>query len=212
MNYLLFLMLSLAFAAAECRPAQNKIDSTEADKGSNMKMQTKRVGDLEYKISFEKVSGTFLRFSYEVKNLSESNYLIYNRGTSLEMRRGTVFVEPQMDNGIELSQKRFFEPKDKNCPDREAPIYPAASWLKAKQTVKEEIGVSLPFRAHTPFSDCQPQTEMPKEVEKIRFCLGVAKVDSVKDIKTDAQGTVIVRGGENIGEQQFLCSDVIEMK
>lgn len=212
MKCLLFLMFSLTFIAAECRPPQNKTDAIKVVKGNNIKMQTKRIGDLEYKITFERVSDTFLQFNYKVKNFGESDYLLYNRGTSLVMRRGTVFVEPQANNSVELSQKRFFQPKDKDCPDREAPIYPAASWLKAKQTVNEEIGVSLPLKLNTPFSDCQPQPEMPKQVKEIRFCLGAAKVNSAKSVKTDGQGTIIVRGGEDIEEQQLLCSDVVELK
>lgn len=211
MKYLFFLVFSLTFAAAECRQSQNKIDSTEVNKRNSMETQTKRIGDLEYKITVEEVSDTFLQLNYEVKNLGESDYILYNRGTSLKMRRGTIYVEPQANDRVELSQKEFFEPKDKDCPDREALIYPAASWLKAKQTVKEEVSVSLPLKLNTPFDDCRPQPEMPKQVNEIRFCLGAAKVNSSKNIKANEEGIIIVRGGEDIAEQQLLCSDAVKI-
>lgn len=199
------------FLAAECQTKKNGNLTFNDNRMNSINTQKKRVGDLEYEISIEKISDTFLKLRYEVKNLGNSKYLLYNRGIG-RGSKGTVFVEPLSDEAIELSQKRFYEPKDKSCPLRETPISFAASWLKAKQAVNEEIGVSLPLELNTPFSDCQPPPEMPKQAKTLRFCLGAAKVNSAKNIKTDEQGTVMVRGGEDISEQQLLCSETIELK
>lgn len=208
MNYLVILVFALAFFATDCQ--KNKKDSKVSK--DNIIMQTNRVGDLEYKFNLEKVSENYFRLNYEIKNLSKSDYLLYNRGTSLQMQRGIVFVEPFSNDGIELSQKRFFEPKDKDCPDREGFIYAAASLLKAKQTVEEEIGISIPFELKAPFDDCKPQPEMPKEIKKIKFCLGVSKVNSLKGLDAVKDDIILVKGGEDIEKQQLLCSETVELE
>ena len=211
MKFLLLLLLGLTFAAAECSPTQSKTDKPKTDAKNTMKSQNGENGDLEFEVSFEKESESLLRVKYQIKNSGKSDYLLYNRGTSLQMNRGVVFVEPQSDNLVEISQKRFFEPKDKNCPDREAPIYPAASLLKSGETIKEELSVSLPLELKTPFDDCLPQPEMPKKIKKVRFCLGAAKINAISDVKSDEQGIIIIRGGEDIEAQQLLCGEAFKL-
>lgn len=211
MKILAVLILSVFFSAAECKTQKNSNMNADSNTANSINAQKKQIGDLEYEISVEKVSDTFLTLRYEVKNLGNSKYILYNQGIG-KGSRGTVFVEPLSDGTIELSQKRFFEPKDKECPLRETPIYFAASWLKGKQTIKEEVGITLPLKLNAPFDDCEPRLEMLKEVKNIRFCLGAAKVNSTKNLKANEEGIIIVRGGEKIEEQQLLCSDIFELK
>ena len=117
--------------------------------------------------------------------------------------------EALADGLVELSQKAFTEPQGKNCPNRFVAIMPRASWLKAGQTVKEQLSVAWPLRLNTPFDDCRPPAEMPKEVSKVRFCVGVAEADSKK---------VTIAPDGNLSDlsvslkQQVLCSEAVALK
>nr|MCU0240556.1 hypothetical protein [Pyrinomonadaceae bacterium] len=139
-------------------------------------------------------------------NLGKKNYLIFNQGHDIGNEK--IYVEPQKDDVIEISQRRFIEPKDKNCPEREYPIMPNASWLKAKQTIIQSVIVSLPLQVKTPFDDCLPKAEMPAEIKDLKFCLGIAEANP-KKVKVDEKG--FVKGWNQVKAQQFLCSDLFKL-
>ncbi|MEP6923003.1 MAG: hypothetical protein ABI954_00950 [Pyrinomonadaceae bacterium] len=182
-------------------------------------VQSKRVGDLQYEIKTRIVKkgqrdginyqNDVLYIDYEVKNLGDKNYLVFNQGHNDKDDRNVVYVEPQSDSSIELSQKAFVQPRDKNCPLYDAPILPRAAWLKARQTVKNQVSVELPLKFKTPFADCSPQPEMPKESKTVRFCLGVAEADP-KTVKVGNDGSF--QDMEAVKKQQVLCSESINLK
>lgn len=126
MKIIIVLMLTVFFSIPNCNTEKSN------EEGNIIKGVMKRVEDLEYKISIERVSDDFLRLHYEVRNLGNSKYILYNRGIG-RGSTGIVYVEPKANGLVEMSQKYFPEPKDKSCPLRETPIYFAASWLKKKK-------------------------------------------------------------------------------
>lgn len=202
----------------------NKSQSMENSADSNNKtasdnLLSKRVADLQYEIKTRVVKkgqrdgvnyqNDVLYIDYEIKNLGEKSYLVFNQGHNDSDNRNIVYVEPFANGSVELSQKAFTEPKDKNCPLRDAPILPRAAWLKSKQTIKDQVSVELPLKLNTPFADCFPQLEMPRGLEQVRFCLGVAEADP-KTIKVGNNGFIQNRNA--FKEQQLLCSETLNLK
>ncbi|MBA3713944.1 MAG: hypothetical protein H0W76_16050 [Pyrinomonadaceae bacterium] len=177
-----------------------------------------KVGDVEYTINAKllrkgehngiQLQSDVIQIKYELKNTGGKSYLIFNRG-HLGTDDSVVYVEPQSDGTVEISQKAFREPKDKKCPYRYVPIVPNASWLKSKQTVHNQIEVALPLKIKTPFDDCTPPSEIPVKIDKTKFCVGISEADAGK-VKINNKG--LVEGWQYIKEQQLLCSDTIELK
>ena len=185
----------------------------------NLPVYQNKVGDVEYtlsaKILKKGASGdnanhqtNVIQITYELKNTGDKSYLVYNRG-HFGTNDSQVYVEPQKDGSIEISQKAFAEPADRNCPQRFVAIVPNASWLKAKQTVNNQVETTLPLKVKTPFDDCTPLPEMPDQINQTRFCLGIAEADP-NQVKIDENG--FVQGRQAVKEQQLLCSDNIELK
>ncbi len=144
-----------------------------------------------------------LVIEYSVKNTNSKDFLVYNQGHSDESNQAIVYVEPQASEVVELSQKMFTEPKNKDCPDLDAPIVARAAWLKAGETISEKVLVELPLELKTPFDECSPKPQMPKNFNKIKFCLGAAQADS-EAVKIDENGYIQNRAG--VSEQKLLCS------
>lgn len=135
---------------------------------------------------------------YTLKNTGAKDFAIYNQGHSDNENRAAVYVEPQTDGSIEISQKRFVEPKDKNCPLLDFPITPRSVILKGGQTISEKVFVEFPLENKTPFSMCVPQTPMPTALKKVKFCIGFAEADGQKRGETS--------------EQKLLCSDEFSLE
>lgn len=156
-----------------------------------------------------RVEGGKLLISYRVKNGTGEEVLVVNRGdTESGLGAGRVYVEPQPDGTVELSQRAFRQPADRLCRTREVPPYPGVSRLKPGQTISEEVSVALPPRHATPFADCTPVPQMPSPVRRVKFCLGVIRGGG----KTSAErGAQIVTDGQLIGRQELLCGDVFEL-
>ncbi|MEP6923634.1 MAG: hypothetical protein ABI954_04140 [Pyrinomonadaceae bacterium] len=184
----------------------------------NLFTDKKKVGDVEYTFSAKVLrkgerngvnyQTDVIQITYELKNTGDKSYLVYNRG-HFGTNDSVVYVEPLKDGTIEISQKAFREPKDRNCPQRFVQIVPNASWLKSKQTVQQQIEVALPLEPKTPFDDCTPPLEMPTKIAKTKFCLGISEADASK-VKITDKG--FVQGWQDVKEQQLLCSDMVELK
>lgn len=180
----------------------------------NLPVYQNKVGDVEYSLSAkilkksENRQSDVVQITYELKNTGDKNYLVYNLG-HFGTNESVVYVEPQKDGSIEISQKAFHEPTDRNCPQRFVAVVPNASWLKAKQTVNNQIEVALPLTVKTPFDDCTPLPAMPAKINRVRFCLGIAEADT-NQVKIDEKG--FVQGQQFVKEQQLLCSDNIPLK
>lgn len=163
-------------------------------------------------IAFEarmRVEGGKILVSYRVTNQSKEEALVVNRGdTESGLGAGRVYVEPQPDGTIELSQRAFRQPTDRMCRTREVPPYPGVSRLKPGQSIKEEVSVALPLRYATPYADCTPVPQMPSPVKRVKFCLGVIRGGGKTSYERD---TDIVIDGGLIGRQELLCGEVFEL-
>jgi hypothetical protein len=200
------------------RTLQDKESKKMASIGKTLLSYKGKQGNLEYEYTIKSLAANTkegdiyvdvdsIIVLYKVTNSGKKNYLVFNRGH--EAINAKVYIEPQKAGIIEITQKRFFEPKDKNCPERDIAIVPNASWLKAKQTIEESLVVSLPLKVLTPFDDCTPKSEMPNEIKGIKFCLGLAEANP-KKVKVDDKG--YVKGWEHTKPQLFLCSDLFQIK
>lgn len=177
-----------------------------------------KIEGIEYKFKAElKKAGThngidypndFIQIEYQLNNTSEKDYILYNKG-HFGTNSYTVYVEPEKGGTVEISQKAFEEPTDRNCPQRFVAIMPNASWLKSKEKITEKIEVEMPFEVKTPFDDCEPKPEMPKEIKGLKFCLGVAEADAEK-VKLSDTGRI--EGMQFIKEQKLLCSDSVSLE
>ncbi len=178
---------------------KNKTDNVEYEYKAKLLKAGKKEGEI-----FVEVDSIIIE--YKVSNLGKKNYLLFNQGH--DIGNSKTYTEPQKDGIIEISQKRFIEPKDKNCPDREYPIMPNAIWLKSKQTITQTFIVSLPLKVFTPFDDCNPKNEMPEKIKGLKFCLGIAEANA-KKVKIDEKG--FVKGWESVKPQKLLCSDLFNL-
>lgn len=151
-----------------------------------------------------------IRIKYVLENKGAKNYLIFNRGdTNYELKKGRVYVQPQTDGTVEISQRKFDEPTGAGCPDREYPVRAGASWLKAGQKISEEIEIELPLKGFTPFQDCPRLPPLPKIIKNVKFCLGIAEADVAKvSIKEDG----FVENWQNVKEQTLICTESFTIK
>lgn len=216
---LILLILSMAILS-ECK--KDNIQS-----GNNMQdskavySEKKRVGDLQFSLAAKILKKGLhnninylndnLSIDYEIRNAGDKSFVIYNRGHfGFDDGKNVVYVEPQPDGNIEISQKAFVEPRDKQCPARLIPIVPQGSLLKAKQTMKEQVDLELPPKLKSPYADCLPIVVMPAEIKQARFCVGAAEVLDRAKVRISADG--IVQGRDGLSEQQLLCSNIIELR
>lgn len=209
----------LFFDCSSTKVADTKTKKLESKKNMSELMSYENVLDgIEYKFKAEaKKAGSyngieykndFVELSYELDNTSEKDFVVFNQGHS-GSTSDVVYVSTNADGIVEISQKAFEEPKNKHCPDRFVAIMPNASWLKSKQKVTEKIQLDMPFIARTPFDDCEPKSELPKDISQVKFCVGVAEADS-ENVKISDEG--FMQGFENIKEQKLLCSDPVNLK
>lgn len=193
-------------------------ETTMVSNMQNLLTYKNKIGDVEYVFNAKVLKKgehngvsyqtDTVQITYELKNTGDKSYLVYNRG-HFGTDSSVVYVEPQKDGTVEISQKAFREPKDKNCPNRYVQIVPNASWLKSKQTIQNQIEVALPLKLKTPFDDCTPPSEMPAKIDKTKFCLGISEADASK-VKINDKG--FVEGWQYVKEQQLLCSYFVELQ
>jgi hypothetical protein len=217
---ILFLLFSFSCQAQNKEPNSLEVQNKELTKMLLSYKSKLNDVEFEYNVKFIKrntkegdiyFDEDSLQIEYKLVNAGKKNYLIFNQGHNNESFYGhnsnykKMYVEPQKDGIIEISQKRFFEPKDKNCPERDELIIPKAVWLKSKQTITQTLIVPLPLQVKTPFDDCVPKAEMPKQIKGLKFCLGIAEANA-KKVKVADNGSVT--GWEHTKPQILLCSDI----
>ena len=145
---------------------------------------------------------------YELKNTGAKNFILYDRGHS-GSTADVVYTEPLADGTVELSMKAFTEPKGKTCPARFVAITPRGTLFSAGETVKDKIYVELPLKTKTPFDDCDPKTEIAPNASKIKFCFGFQEITDAS-LKVDGDGNI--KPFPDLKNQQFLCTDIGELK
>jgi hypothetical protein len=210
----IFVVLMLTAVFFDCSSKK----STPANTMENFLSYSNKEGEIDYSFNAKLVKkglhngityqNDVVQIEYNLTNTGDKNYLVYNAGHS-GTNDATVYVEPQTDGTVEISQKAFAEPKDKNCPDRFMAIMPKASWLKANQTVKKQFELALPLQTKTPFDDCLPVNVMPKEISKVNFCIGVSEADANK-VTLDKDGNI--KNPDSAKPQKLLCSTAVALK
>ena len=134
--------------------------------------------------------------------------ILFNRIVSEVEVLGEVYVEPQPDGAIEISQRAFAEPSDRACPARDAPILPRGSWLRTGDIAAGQIYVDLPLNRFTPFDDCTPLPSMPADPAALRVCFGYVR--PAADLTIDDNGYINTTFSDLqglIAAQQLLCSE-----
>ena len=208
--------------AANAAPAENLSAATPPPpaRGANTNSNTNanEVSPMPTKqparaLGFEarlRVEGGKVLISYRVTNNTGQEVLLVNRGdTESGLGAGRVYVDPQPDGVVELSQRAFRQPADRLCPAREVPPYPGVSRLRAGQSAAEEVAIDLPLRYRTTFADCSPAPQMPAPVRRVKFCLGVIRGGGKAVAKEN--GAEVITHGQLIGTQELLCGDVFEL-
>lgn len=220
MKFALILLVFLTAILFECKKDTTRGENNMQDSKA-VYSEKKQFGDLEFSLSAKilkkglrdgvKYLNDYLSIDYEIRNAGSRDFVVYNRGHfGFDNGKNAVYVEPQSDGSVEISQKAFIEPKDKQCPLRLVAIVSQGSRLKAGQTIKEQISLELPPKLNTPFADCIPVPQMPAEIKRARFCVGAAEVLDRAKIRINADG--IVQGRDGLGEQQLLCGDGVKIK
>ncbi len=225
MRVIAILCLSFTLMFFDCSSKKNKTVKEQNPKPqANMNMNEllsfeNEIDGIEYKFKAKikkageydgvKYTNDFVEIEYELNNTSDKDHIVFNRGHS-----GTnsykVYVEPNTDGAVEISQKAFEEPTEgRRCPQRFVAITPNASWLKVNQKISEKVQLEMPLETRTPFDDCEPKPELPKQIKQIKFCIGVAEADS-EIVKLTDDGRIT--GMNPTGEQKLLCSDPVSFK
>lgn len=224
MKFLIILSLSFAMMFFDCssnKPKNTSENKPKVEAENNMSKflsyENKSDG-IEYKFKAEiKKAGNyngidykndFVEIEYELNNTSEKDYIVFNKG-HFGSNSYTVYVEPNKDGTVEISQKAFAEPTDRNCPQRFVAISPLASWLKSRQKITEKVQVEMPLETRTPFDDCEPKPELSKNIKEVKFCIGVMEIDSAK-VKLGGDGRVSEM--PELSEQKLLCSDAVSLR
>jgi hypothetical protein len=210
----IFVILMLIAFFFDCSSKKSKPETAM----ENFLSYSNKEGEIEYAVKAALIKkgihngidyqNDVVQIEYNLTNTGDKNYLVYNEGHS-GTNDASVYVEPNPDGSVEISQKAFGEPKDKNCPNRFVPIMPKASWLKANQTVSKKLQLALPLQAKTPFDDCLPADVMPKEVSQVKFCVGVSEADADK-VSIDKDGNI--KSLDLVKPQKLLCSASVKLK
>lgn len=222
MKFLIVLSLCSVMMLLECSPkndANTENPKPQVEKNMSESLNYKNESDgIKYSFKAEvkkagkydgiEYKNDFVQVEYELNNTSDKDYLVFNRG-HFGTNSYTVYVEPGSNGTVEISQKAFREPTDKNCPQRFVAISPKASWLKAGQKITEKVEVEMPLQARTPFDDCEPKTELPSDYKKAKFCIGVLEADSAAT-KINDDGTIT--GLNYTKTQKLLCSNAVDLR
>jgi hypothetical protein len=210
----IFVLLMLIAVFFDCSSKKSK----QGTAMENLLSYSNKDGELNYSIKADLIKkgihdgidyqNDVVQIEYNLTNTSNKNYVIFNAGHS-GTTDATVYTELQSDGTVEISQKAFTEPKDKNCPNRFVAIMPKASWLKAKQTINKQLQIAIPLKTTTPFDDCLPASVIPKEVAKVKFCIGVAEANS-NEVSIDKEGNI--KGLNPVNVQKLLCSPTVKLK
>jgi hypothetical protein len=224
MKSIIILILGFTLMFFDCSSKKDKNLNTEKPKPkveNNMKELLSfenRIEGIEYKFKAAlKKSGTydgieykneFIEIEYVLNNTSEKDYIVFNKG-HFGTNADVLYLEPNKDGTVEISQKAFEEPRDRNCPQRFVAITPKGTWMKSGEKITGKIQAEMPFETRTPFDDCEPKPQMPKEIKNVKFCIGILEADPGK-VKLSDDG--IISGMPSINEQKLLCSQAVKLK
>jgi hypothetical protein len=146
---------------------------------------------------------------YSVTNRGARSVLLLNRGdTSLGLGPGRVYVEPQTDGTVNLTQRGYTLPPDYGGPGPSAATYPGVSALAPGKTARETVRVRAPKGRQHPYGRYYPEVQMPDPLRRVRFCLGVVAGDA--QTKT-TRGTRVLTSLQAVAAQELLCGEIQEL-
>jgi hypothetical protein len=164
---------------------------------------------LDLKASVRREAGGDITVEYSVTNRGPRPVLLLNRGdTSFGLGPGRVYVEPQADGTVNLTQRGYMLPPGHRGPGPTAAIYPGVSELAAGQTAKETVSVRAPKSRQHPYGRYYPNVPLPDPPRRVRFCLGVVPADA--RTKT-TRGTRVLTSLQAVAAQELLCADPQEL-
>lgn len=160
---------------------------------------------LDLKASARREAGGDIFVEYSVTNRGARPVLLLNRGdTSFGLGPGRVYVEPQEDGTLNLTQRGYTLPPGHRGPGPTAAIYPGVSELAPGQTAKETVQVRAPKSRQHPYGRYYPNVPVPDPPRRVRFCLGVVPADA--QTKT-TRGTRVLTSLQAVAAQELLCAD-----
>jgi hypothetical protein len=152
-----------------------------------------------------------LLVSYKVTNRGKAPVLLLNQGdTSFGLGAGRVYIEPQADGSVDLTQRGFAVPSSTQGPTPFAAIYPGVATLAAGQTLNQNLKVLPPLARRHPYMQGAPNHPMPDPLKRVRFCLGV--IESADAPTKISKGVRVLTSLQAISQQRLLCSPVQELK
>ncbi len=196
-------------------PSPGGGDTNSANGDANANGNTATGGDaarnsqLDLKASVRREAGGNISVEYSVTNRGSRPVLLLNRGdTSFGLGPGRVYVEPQEDGAVHLTQRGYTLPPGHIGPGPTAAIYPGVSELAPGQTAKETVQVRAPKSRQHPYGRYYPNVPVPDPPRRVRFCLGVVPADA--QTKT-TRGTRVLTSIQAIAAQELLCTDLQEL-
>ena len=146
---------------------------------------------------------------YSVTNRGPRPVLLLNRGdTNFGLGPGRVYVEPQEDGTLNLTQRGYMLPPGHRGPGPTAAIYPGVSELAPGKTAKETVRARAPKARQHPYGRYYPEVPVPDPLRRVRFCLGVVPADA--QTKT-TRGTRVLTSLQAVAAQELLCADPQEL-
>ncbi len=160
---------------------------------------------LDLKANVRREAGGDISVEYSVTNRGPRPVLLLNRGdTSFGLGPGRVYVEPQADGTVNLTQRGYTLPPGHTGPGPTAAIYPGVSELAPGKTATETVRVRAPKSRQHPYGRYYPNVPVPDPLGRVRFCLGVVPADA--PTKT-TRGTRVLTSLQAIAAQELLCAD-----
>lgn len=164
---------------------------------------------LDLKAAARREAGGDIVVEYSVTNRGSRPVLLLNRGdTSFGLGPGRLYVEPQADGIVNLTQRGYTLPPGHRGPGPTAAIYPGVSELAPGQTAKETARVRAPQSRQHPYGRYYPEVPVPNPLRRVRFCLGVVPADA--PTKT-TRGTRVLTSIQAVAAQEMVCAEAQEL-
>jgi hypothetical protein len=194
-----------AGAASNSTPSQGA-NVARPDSASDADAQKSQ---LDFKANIRREAGGDIVVEYSVTNRGARPVLLVNRGdTSFGLGPGRVYVEPQADGTVDLTQRGYTLPAGYSGPGPSAAVYPGVSELAPGKTASETVRARAPKGRQHPYGRYYPEASVPDPLRRVRFCLGV--VASYAQTKT-TRGARVLASLQSVAAQELLCSDVQEL-
>ena len=198
-------------AANAATPSQgaNTAQPANANRHDSSSDASTQKSQLDFKADIRREASGEIVVEYSVTNRGARPVLLVNRGdTSYGLGPGRVYVEPQEDGTVHLTQRGYTLPPGHSGPGPTAAIYPGVSELAPGKTATETLRVRAPKARQHPYGRYYKETAVPDPLRRVRFCLGVVKGDA--KTKT-TRGTRVLTSLQDVAAQELLCGETKEL-